>query len=271
MDGNLRSRFEMAVDAATAFDQFMEDLAAGLERQDLIFTAGPNGGIESSGAAIARVTAWQPGERVVLTWAQAEAAGATTEIEIQFRNVPAGTQVTMDARNWATTTGAMGEVSGWFGSQIAAPLVGALAPARIADWVTDRLARRPSGRRARANYRDPLYHFPSFRVILDELELNRRDILLDVGCGGGAFLKESLESGCRVAGIDHSREMVRVARELNHAAVMDGRAQIVLGHADRLPFEDNSFTCASMSGVLGFLLDPAACFAEIRRILKPVL
>jgi ubiquinone/menaquinone biosynthesis C-methylase UbiE len=106
-------------------------------------------------------------------------------------------------------------------------------------------------------------------VILGELELQPSDILLDVGCGGGAFLKESLERGCRVAGIDHSREMVRLAREQNQAAIAAGRAEIVLGSCDRLPFEDGSFTCASMSGVLGFLLDPVACFAEIRRVLRP--
>jgi ubiquinone/menaquinone biosynthesis C-methylase UbiE len=91
---------------------------------------------------------------------------------------------------------------------------------------------------------------------------------LDVGCGGGALLKESLESGCRVAGIDHSLEMVQVACELNQAAVGGGRAQIVLGRADQLPFEADSFTCASMTGVLGFLPDPVASLAEIRRVLR---
>lgn len=269
MAGNLRGQFEIAVDPATAFDQFIEDLAAGLEQQRLALTPGPDGRIESGGVTVAHVAVWQPGERVVLAWAPAEAAGGPTEIEIQFQAVPAGTEVTFHARNWATAIGPIGDVSGWFGSQVAAPLVAALTPLRVGDWVTDRVARRPSGRRARANYRDPLYHYPSFRMILDELELQPSDILLDVGCGGGAFLKKSLESGCRVTGIDHSPEMVRLAREENQAAIAAGRAQIVLGRGDQLPFESGSFTCASMSGVLGFLRDPVACFAEIRRVLRP--
>jgi SAM-dependent methyltransferase len=36
-----------------------------------------------------------------------------------------------------------------------------------------------------------------------------------------------------------------------------------------LPFADATFTCATMTGVLGFLPDPVAAFAEIRRVLRP--
>jgi hypothetical protein len=61
-----------------------------------------------------------------------------------------------------------------------------MSPARVGDWITDRVARRPSGRNARANNRAPLYHYPSFRVILDEFAPGADDVLLDVGCGGGA-------------------------------------------------------------------------------------
>jgi SAM-dependent methyltransferase len=267
--GNVRIQFEIAVDPASAFDQVLEDLAAGLRQSDLVLTPGPRGGIESSAARIAEVVFWEGGKRVALAWAPSEPSTTATEIEIQFRSLPTGTEVTLEARNWDAALGPMADISGWVGSQIAAPLIDALSPESVADWVTDRVARCPSGRRARANYRDPRYHYPSFRVILQELELRPSDILLDVGCGGGAFLKESLESGCQVAGVDHSVEMVQVAREVNQTAIADGKAQIVLGRADRLPFEEESFTCASMSGVLGFLLDPTASFAEIRRVLRP--
>jgi SAM-dependent methyltransferase len=165
--------------------------------------------------------------------------------------------------------GPWGDVSGWFASQIAAPLVRALTPALVGDWVTDRVARRPSGRQARATYRDPLYHYPNFQVILEELALTPNDVFLDVGCGGGALLHECLKSGCRAAGVDHSPEMVEVARELNQAAVAEGRVQIVHGRADQLPFEADTFTCAAMTGVLGFLPDPVTCLGRIRAVLKP--
>ena len=269
MNSTLRIQFEVPADVAAAFDQFVEDLRTGMEQQGLAFMPGPKGQIAGGADVIAQVVGWHPGEGLVLTWANSDGADAAPEVEIRFRSVPGGTEVTFHVRNWATIMGPWGDVSGWVASQIVAPLISALAPARVGDWVTDRTARRPSGRQARATYRDPLYHYPNFRVILEELALTPNDILLDVGCGGGALLHESLKSGCRAAGIDHSPEMVEVARELNQAAAADGRAQIVHGRADQLPFEANSFTCAAMTGVLGFLPDPVTSLAEIWRVLKP--
>jgi SAM-dependent methyltransferase len=146
--------------------------------------------------------------------------------------------------------------------------VHATAPAAFGDWFTDRYARRPSGAQSRATYADPLYHYPNFRVILAELALSADDYLLEVGCGGGALLKAALESGCRAAAIDHSAEMVRLARQTNAAAIAAGRLEVIQGDARSLPFPDATFTRAAMTGVLGFLPDPVAAFAEIRRVLR---
>jgi SAM-dependent methyltransferase len=76
-----------------------------------------------------------------------------------------------------------------------------------------------------------------------------------------------LESGCRAAAIDHSPEMVRVAREVNTDAIAEGRLEVVEAGADKLPFADETFTCAVMTNVLGFLPDPVGTLAEIRRVL----
>jgi ubiquinone/menaquinone biosynthesis C-methylase UbiE len=92
-------------------------------------------------------------------------------------------------------------------------------------------------------------------------------VLLEVGCGGGAFLHDALESGCRAVAIDHSPDMVRLARETNAEAVAEGRVEILEASADRLPFPDEMFTAATMTGVLGFLPDPVVALAEIRRVL----
>ena len=269
MDAMIQSRMEMAVDPTAAFDQLLGDLTTALERYGLAFEAGPQGRIVAGPDEVARIVAWQPGERLTLAWGKAYSADAGTEIEIQFESYGAGTVVKFEVRNWTAAMGPWVDASGWFASQIAAPLVHALAPGTIGDWITDRAARRPSGRQARATYRDPLYHYPAFRVILDELVLRPGDFLLDVGCGGGAFLRESLKSGCRAFGVDHSLEMVRVARETNETAIADGRLQVVQARAERLPLEVATFTCAAMTGVLGFLPDPVASLVEIRQALKP--
>ena len=95
----------------------------------------------------------------------------------------------------------------------------------------------------------------------------RDSYLLEVGCGGGAFLDAALHSGCRAAAVDHSAEMVRLAREANRDAVAAGRLDVREGDAASLPFPDGTFTCATMTGVLGFLPDPVRALAEIRRVL----
>jgi SAM-dependent methyltransferase len=131
------------------------------------------------------------------------------------------------------------------------------------DWLTDRVARRPAGRRAREVYGADDIHDFARRAILDALALGPEDRLLDVGCGGGLLLRDALASGATVAGLDHSEEMVRLA---------GGRApgaEVLLGSAEQLPFEDASFTAVAMSIVFFFLPDPIVVLRECRRVLAP--
>ena len=131
------------------------------------------------------------------------------------------------------------------------------------DWLTDRVARQPAGRRAREVYGADDVHDFARRAILDALALGPEDRLLDVGCGGGLLLRDALASGARVTGLDHSEEMVRLTRE------RAPRAEVVLGSAERLPFGDASFTAIAMSIVLFFLPNPTAALRECRRVLAP--
>jgi SAM-dependent methyltransferase len=131
------------------------------------------------------------------------------------------------------------------------------------DWLTDRVARRPAGRRAREVYGARDVHDFARRAILAALALGPADRLLEIGCGGGLLLCDALTTGATVVGLDHSTEMVDLARE--HAPGADVR----LGNAERLPFEDASFTAVAMSIVLLFLRDPIAALGECRRVLAP--
>jgi SAM-dependent methyltransferase len=175
--------------------------------------------------------------------------------------------VTFEHRGWGGLVGEAAELAGWFAAEIAAPMIRATTPSAIGDWLTDRQARRPSGASARAVYRDPLYHYPNFAVILEELKLTADDYFLEIGCGGGALLKKALASGCRASAIDHSPDMVRLARQENAAAVREGRLDVVEASAHALPFPDAAFTCAAMTGVLGFLPHPVQSLAEVHRVL----
>jgi SAM-dependent methyltransferase len=126
-------------------------------------------------------------------------------VEPKIEPVEGGTRVTLELRPDLELIGDGGrELAGWLVSLAAR----AASTEALGDWVTDRRARRPSGAWAREVYADPIYHRPNFLAILAELSLTPDDVLLEVGCGGGAFLREALRSGCRAAGIDHSPDMV---------------------------------------------------------------
>src|SRR5947199_280884 len=99
-------------------------------------------------------------------------------------------------------------------------------------------------------------------------EWDPEDALLEIGCGGGAFLAEALRSGCRAAGVDHSPEMIGVASELNSDAIAEDRLELAQADAARLPFADDAFTCAAMMQVFFFFVDPAGVLAECRRVLR---
>jgi SAM-dependent methyltransferase len=158
--------------------------------------------------------------------------------------------------------------AGWVAQIVLAPLLESLGRDAVDDWITDRWARRPSGSSAREGYRDPTHHRPSFGAVLSALQLQPDDVLLEIGCGGGAFLEQALRRGCRAKAIDHSPEMVALAREVNAAAIGEGRVEIVQGEAEQLPFADDTFTSAAMTQVF-FFLDAERVLAECRRVLRP--
>src|SRR4051794_24019049 len=71
----------------------------------------------------------------------------------------------------------------------------ALPPDRFEDWLTDRVARRPAGARARDVYGAEAVHDFARRAILGALGLGRADRLLEIGCGGGLLLRAALAAG----------------------------------------------------------------------------
>jgi ubiquinone/menaquinone biosynthesis C-methylase UbiE len=217
---------------------------------------------------VGRITEWTPGERARLQWRQADwQPDILSEVEVHIEPTGTGSRISLAHHGWGGLIGDPAELVGWFASETAAPFLRSAAPTALGDWLIDRSGRRPSGAQARDFYRDPLYHLPNFRVILAELHLTPSDYPLEVGCGGGALLKELLKCGCHAAAIDHSRDMVQLASEENRDAIAEGRLTIQQAEATKLPFPDATFTHAVMTGVLSHLHDPVAVLREIRRVL----
>ena len=128
--------------------------------------------------------------------------------------------------------------------------------------MTDRVARRPHGRKARQVYGADDVHSFAWEPVLAALALGPDDRLLDVGCGGGVFLRRALETGCDAVGLDHSPEMVALARATSGARVVEGRAE-------ELPFADGEFTAISCLVAFFFMQDPVRVLSEFRRVLDP--
>ncbi|HEU5214952.1 MAG TPA: class I SAM-dependent methyltransferase [Gaiellaceae bacterium] len=130
-------------------------------------------------------------------------------------------------------------------------------------------ARRPSGDAGAAHYRDPKEHEGSFVLALDALDLTADDRLLELCFGGGQLLERALEIVPSAAGIDHSPDMLALARERNADAVSGGRLELVRGDVRELPWRDGEFTCAACLNAFFFIERPEAFLAEVRRVLAP--
>lgn len=254
----------------TTFRAFADELALALHQVGIEFEPKSNSVVRQNGKEIGRVVTWEQWKHIAIILHYSEWEQADTKIGFRFQTVQGGTRVFVESSGLVTPflRGA-GEPLGWFASQVVAPLLGALSPSRFGDWLTDRTARRPTGDVARKGYRNPTHHRPNFGAILEELALTPKDKLLEIGCGGGALLHDALQCGCTAAGIDHSLEMVRVARRANAAAIKAGRLEVRESSADSLPFSDSSFTCVTMTSVIGFLEDPVKVFTEAHRTLTP--
>jgi SAM-dependent methyltransferase len=146
---------------------------------------------------------------------------------------------------------------------VAAWRASGLSEEALEDWVIDRVARRPEGARARERYGGDEVHASARRAILGALGLGAGDAVLDIGCGGGLLLRDVTNAGASATGIDHSEEMVALARERAPGA------DVMLGRAERLPFADESFTAVTLCVVFFFLEDPVAVLRECRRVLLP--
>lgn len=102
--------------------------------------------------------------------------------------------------------------------------------------------------------------------IIDELTGKS---LLDIGCGiGGPSRTLSLEYGCKVTGLDLTREFIDAANMLNDLTRLRGEVTFIHGSALEIPSEDNSFDIVWMQHVGMNIKDKHELFSEIKRVLK---
>lgn len=103
----------------------------------------------------------------------------------------------------------------------------------------------------------------SNEAVVEYAELTNDDHFLDVGCGPGAALEEALKTGAQVAGVDPSASMVERASK----RVPD--ADVRVGSAEEIPFDDDTFTVAVNVASFHHWADRESGLREMRRVLAP--
>jgi SAM-dependent methyltransferase len=109
---------------------------------------------------------------------------------------------------------------------------------------------------------------PTYEAALARLHLRPGQLVLDVGCGVGAFLRLVEDRGARAYGVDASARLLELARE----RVPD--ADLRLGDMEALPYGDDTFDVVTGFNSFFFATDIVAALREAGRVAKrgaPVL
>lgn len=104
---------------------------------------------------------------------------------------------------------------------------------------------------------------PSYEEALRHVDLRPGQLVLDVGCGAGAFLRIAAERGAQPFGIDASEALVAFARR----RVPD--ADLRVGDMEDLPYDDDTFDLVTGFSAFFFANDFTAALREARRVAKP--
>jgi 2-polyprenyl-3-methyl-5-hydroxy-6-metoxy-1,4-benzoquinol methylase len=92
---------------------------------------------------------------------------------------------------------------------------------------------------------------------------------LDLGCGTGVITLALVRRGFDVLGIDHSEQMLAIAKAKLAAAGGPGTYRLVVGDVRDLPASDGEFDCVTCQGLLHHLSEMEPCLVELDRVLRP--
>jgi ubiquinone/menaquinone biosynthesis C-methylase UbiE len=90
-----------------------------------------------------------------------------------------------------------------------------------------------------------------------------RQNVLEVGCGTGHFLEWICQQGHQATGLEPSPSMRELARSR-----LPGCVTVDHGHAEYLPYEDNSFDTVALINTLEFVDDPTEALQEAVRVAR---
>jgi len=112
-------------------------------------------------------------------------------------------------------------------------------------------------------------HKEFYKNALKAINPKNDDEYLEIGFGSGIFINRYMSHVSRIAGIDYSEDMVKLASDINRKLIESGKAEFKQGNASSLPWADNKFTVVAAIEVFFFLNETEKTLNEIYRVLKP--
>jgi ubiquinone/menaquinone biosynthesis C-methylase UbiE len=112
-------------------------------------------------------------------------------------------------------------------------------------------------------------HKKFYKNALKAIKPKKDDEYLEIGFGSGIFIKKHISHVSKIAGIDHSEDMVKLASNINRKLVESGKAEFKHGSASSLPWADNEFSVVVAIEVFFFFDETDRTLKEIFRVLKP--
>jgi SAM-dependent methyltransferase len=104
---------------------------------------------------------------------------------------------------------------------------------------------------------------PTYEAVLQRVQREARGLVLDIGCGVGAFLRLVADLGGTACGIDASETLVALAR----TRLPD--ADLRVGEMEDLPWPDDSFDLVTGFNSFFFADDLVAALREAGRVARP--
>jgi len=112
-------------------------------------------------------------------------------------------------------------------------------------------------------------HKEFYKKAFEAINPKKDDEYLEIGFGSGVFINKYMSHVSRIAGIDYSEDMVKLASDINRELVESGKAEFKHGYASSLPWADNEFTVVATIEAFFFLDEAEKTLKEIFRVLKP--
>ena len=103
-------------------------------------------------------------------------------------------------------------------------------------------------------------------------DIKSQNKVLDIGCGNALMLPFILEKGAFYSGLDISEKLIEIARKKYSKEVEQEKAELVVGSAIELPFQDEKFDFVISFAVLHHIPSKELqekFFKEIKRVSKP--